>query len=679
MVQNSNSIERFWKELKRRKVAHVITVYAAVSFVILQLVDIVEQPLRLPSWTTALVIVLLCIGFIIAVFVSWIYDITPAGVKKTKPVSAVKHDEQITSASSSGWKIATYVSGAIILALVAFNFISKRNLNADISKLEKSIAVIPFRNDSPNDTNAYFINGLMEKILNNLQMVKDLRVISRTSVEQYRNATKSIPEIAKEQDVNFIVEGSGQKYGNTFSVSVQLIKAAKEDHLWGKSYEQEIKEVKDILYVQNQIASAIITELKATLTPEEKQLIEKTPTTNLTAYDFYQRAKEEIANYGLGLSSKAALIKAENLYRKALEYDSTFAGAYSGLAMVYGLKHVWDIDSYFEENYLDSAMILANQAISHDDQLAEAYYIRGLYYIENSKVEQAIREFEKALKYNPNYWEVYAAKAGYVYAWSKNYMDYIKAFENLNKAISINHGKELPQLLRYIGGVLSGLAGFEKGYDYYEEAFKLDGDTNSYLGSLAEREWYFGNREKAKELYLSIYKRDSSRADILYSLGADYMYLGQYKESLKYFKKYIEREKVFGAEGLSINIMHRIGYDYWKNGDRKEAEYYFNEQKKYCEEAIKKGRRYSTELDAYYDLAGVHAFMGDKGKAYENLKIWATLHIIPLYYIVLIKDDPLFNSIRNEPEFQQIVRDVEAKYQAEHERVGKWLEEQGIL
>jgi hypothetical protein len=177
MAQKLNSFERFWQELKRRKVIHVITVYAALAFVILQLIDIVERPLRLPDWTTALVIVLLCIGFIIAVFFSWVYDITPAGVKKTKPVSTAKHIDQTTTPTSSGWKIATYVSAIIIIALLAFNFINKRSLNANLSKLEKSIAVLPFINDSPVDSNKYFINGIMEEVLNNLQKIKDFRVL----------------------------------------------------------------------------------------------------------------------------------------------------------------------------------------------------------------------------------------------------------------------------------------------------------------------------------------------------------------------------------------------------------------------------------------------------------------------------------------------------------------------
>jgi TolB-like protein len=297
MVQNSNSIERFWKELKRRKVVHVITVYAAVSFIILQLVDIVEQPLRLPAWTPALVIVLLCIGFIIAVFVSWVYDITPAGVKKTKPIGAAKHFDQSTRPIPSRWKIATYVSAIIIIALLAFNFINKRNLNADISKLEKSIALLPFRNDTFVDSNKYFINGVVEDIRNHLQTIGDLKPTSRTSAEKYINTTKIIPEIGKELGVNYVVEGSGQRSGNKIQLNLHLFRATKEIPLWSKSYVQQIYEATDIFKLESQIAESIAEEIEAVITPLEKQIIEKTPTSNLAAYENYILGMNYMSNY----------------------------------------------------------------------------------------------------------------------------------------------------------------------------------------------------------------------------------------------------------------------------------------------------------------------------------------------------------------------------------------------
>ena len=159
------------------------------------------------------------------------------------------------------------------------------------AKLEKSVAILPFKNDSKDEENTYFINGLMEEVLNNLQKIKDLRVISRTSVEQYRNQTKPVPEIAKELGVNYIVEGSGQKYGSSFRLRVQLIMAEHESHLWGESFQKTITEVEDIFNIQIKIAESIAEELKAVISPEEKKLIEKIPAADIEVYDEYLKAR----------------------------------------------------------------------------------------------------------------------------------------------------------------------------------------------------------------------------------------------------------------------------------------------------------------------------------------------------------------------------------------------------
>jgi TolB-like protein len=161
----------------------------------------------------------------------------------------------------------------------------------DVTKLEKSVAILPFKNDSPDEENTYFINGIMEEVLNNLQKIKDLRVISRTSVEQFRNQAKPILEIAKELGVNYIVEGSAQKYGNSFRLRTQLIMAEQESHLWGESYQQRLSEAEDIFRIQSEVAESIAKELRAVITPEEKDLIEKVPTNELEAYDAYLKGQ----------------------------------------------------------------------------------------------------------------------------------------------------------------------------------------------------------------------------------------------------------------------------------------------------------------------------------------------------------------------------------------------------
>ena len=149
------------------------------------------------------------------------------------------------------------------------------------------------------------------------------------------------------------------------------------------------------------------------------------------------------------------------------------------------------------------------------------------------------------------------------------------------------------------------------------------------------------------------------------------------KESLKYFKKWSERLKTQGI--FYTNTSHRVGYAYWQNGYKEEAENYFNEEIKYCNRMNELKRPGGIGLNTYYDLATVYAFKGEKDKAYKNLRIFNQSQRINLFIAMLMKTDPLFNSIRNEPEFQQIAKEIEAKYQAEHERVRKWLEEQGKL
>jgi hypothetical protein len=155
------------------------------------------------------------------------------------------------------------------------------------------------------------------------------------------------------------------------------------------------------------------------------------------------------------------------------------------------------------------------------------------------------------------------------------------------------------------------------------------------------------------------------------------MYLGRHKESLKYYKIWFDKISSLGQ--FDLGSMHRIGYAYWVNGFRKESEYYFNKQIDYCNRIIKSGRPVITENYTYYDLAAVYAFRGNKTDAYKSLKLFNRGRVFPLWLVTLIKNDPLFDSIRKEQAFQEIVREVEAKYQTEHEKVRKWLSDQNQL
>ena len=186
-----------------------------------------------------------------------------------------------------------------------------------------------------------------------------------------------------------------------------------------------------------------------------------------------------------------------------------------------------------------------------------------------------------------------------------------------------------------------------------------------------------GNFEKAVEFGEKAYSLDSLSRGTLVRLGEVYMYLGQYEESLKYYKKYLNRLKSLGIPNRGAS--GHIAYDYWACGYKDDAEYYFNEQINYCDRIIELEREFVNKFWEYFSLAQVYAFKGEKDKAYENLNIFNQRQKMCIWEGIVIKNDPLFENIRDEPEFQQIVRDVEAKYQAEHERVRQWLEENDML
>jgi tetratricopeptide (TPR) repeat protein len=256
-------------------------------------------------------------------------------------------------------------------------------------------------------------------------------------------------------------------------------------------------------------------------------------------------------------------------------------------------------------------------------------------------------------------------------------MDFVKGFECLQKAISLNR-ENVPGLLLELGEKYRFYAGFPEKQQYYiKEAFKIDNDSAQYYSGLAS----FESDEKRTESYLKSYAKDSTNVGTIFSLAVNYSRQGKYNDAIKYFqkieKKLKENSPFASNESIFFRSRKEIGYLYWLAGDKKEAEKWFNEQKRLDEESLKLGRVYS--IDANYDLAQIYALMGVKEKAYENLRIVAKIRVCPWWLLNLIKSDSSLNSLRNEPEFKQIVSNLEAKYQAEHERVRKWLEEQGKL
>ena len=227
---------------------------------------------------------------------------------------------------------------------------------------------------------------MMDAILLHLSKIKDLRVLPRTSVEQYRGTTKVAHDIGQELDVEYLLEGSFQKFGDNARLIVQLIRAKKESHIWANEYNSKWSE---IFSIQSGVAQTIAKELYASITPAEKGLIEKVPTANLAAYDLYLKANNYKNDYQKTRNIRSYQ-NAVTFYKAAFAIDSAFAKAYIGLAIAYSNRYYWP--DYFKENFLDSCLILLNKALSIDNQLDEAYYYKAMYYYAIGQIEEALDE-----------------------------------------------------------------------------------------------------------------------------------------------------------------------------------------------------------------------------------------------------------------------------------------------
>lgn len=285
------------------------------------------------------------------------------------------------------WPIIAATS--LVLIIVSFLLFSKKDATYEL-EIEKFIAVLPFKNESNDSTNVYFVNGLMESTLNNLQKIQGFRVVSRTSAEKYGNNKRSIPEIAEDLHVNYVVEGSGQRVGNQILLNIQLIEASTDRPIWSEQYSREVV---DVFALQNEVAQKIVDAVQAIVTPAELAQMEKPLTENLIAYDYYLQALDPFYT-----RTKEGLEKAIALFEKAIEQDSQFALAYANIAISY---YFLDVDQK-QKQYTEQINNFADKALLYDSKYAESLIAKALYYMQNKEYQLALPHLEKALEYNPN-------------------------------------------------------------------------------------------------------------------------------------------------------------------------------------------------------------------------------------------------------------------------------------
>jgi adenylate cyclase len=380
----------FFSELKRRNVYKVAITYAVVAWLLIQAASILLPTFEAPAWVMKAFVVFLALGFVISVMISWAFEATPEGLKRTEDVPP---DVAAKLPTWSRRKFATFIIGVAVIAagLLAYQFLRAPRSTITSSAENKSIAVLPFVNMSADKNDEYLSDGVSEELITALSKITGLQVKARTSSFAFKGKNEDIQKIGELLHVSHLLEGSVAKAGNKLRITAQLIQASDGNHLWSDTYDRDMQ---DIFAVRSEVAQQVAATLKIRLLGEEKRKIDKKPTENIEAYNLYRQGRY----YGDNVSEEG-IKKALPFFQQAIQKDPRFAMAYAGMADTY----VAAADAFIApREAFSKAKEAALKAIELDDTLAEAHASLGLlHYHYDWDWAAAEKEFKRALVLNP--------------------------------------------------------------------------------------------------------------------------------------------------------------------------------------------------------------------------------------------------------------------------------------
>ncbi|MFY0675138.1 MAG: helix-turn-helix domain-containing protein [Bacteroidia bacterium] len=553
-----------------------------------------------------------------------------------------------------------FIAATVAIAIIVVFAIFKNGEVTEASNLEKSIAVLPFKNESADSTNTYFVNGLMEATLNNLQKIEDFRVVSRTSAEKYAKSGLTLSEIAEALNVNYIVEGSGQRVGDQVLLSIQLIEAHSDKHIWSEQYNRKIE---DVFAIQNEVAIKIASSVQAVVTPSELEQIDKRPTENLMAYEFYLKALDP-----LNERSEQSLNTAIELLNKAIEYDPKFSLAYANVAIAYYFLD----ENLSEKRNTEALNNYADKALLYDSKLTESLIAKALFYVQTAEFRLAIPHLEKALEYNPNSSIVIQILAN-LYAQAipntSKYLEY--ALKGIQLDIEAKDSVSKSFIYLSLSNALIQSGFVEESLVFIDKAIALY-DKNPYARYVKSFILYAksGNLERTKRMLLVEWQKDSTRMDILQELGKMHTLQNDFDSAYLYYRKF---QRTKEAYGLSIypQESQRIGLVFEKMGFQEKADKLFEAYREYCakDESIYKNA--STAM--------LHLQDGNIDSALTYYEMFANEDNIQYWLLLFIDEDPLTKQISDNPKFVGIKEKIKKRFWDNHNKLRMELEEMELF
>ncbi len=476
-------MSNFFKELKRRNVIKETLAYLVVSWVLLQVATIILPIVNAPDWVLKTATFFLAIGLPVWIFFSWAYQVTPEGVKRTAKFS---EDQTITTATNKRLNIIILIT---LLIAIGVSFInktkSKVSSNTLTSITEKSIAVLPFDDYSSDGDTEWFCNGVTEDIRTNLSKIKDIKkVISHTSVEKFKSSNKTIPEIAKELGVSYILEGNVRKHKDEIIITAKLIDA-NDNQIWAENYSDNFDKVFEI---QNDVSKKIVKQLKIVISPQEEKVLNTQITNNFEAYELYLRGRH-LWNQQNTESVKRSIEYLE----KSIKLDSTFAPAYVILAEDYILMNKFIPNNEEKLIHRKKCRDAIDKAIELDATLAEAYITKGNMIGKfDWDWEEMKKMLDKGLQIEPNnsYGHMLLSK---YYLVKNNYNEAIEEALLAEKLDPLN-----PRIGSFVAKNYFIANNYKKSIDQYEKVLKLSPNYVFAWEGVGHVQYFSGQKETAQ-------------------------------------------------------------------------------------------------------------------------------------------------------------------------------------
>lgn len=510
--QGHNRLGQLWRELRRRRVVQAAGLYLAACWLILQVFDVVMVPVGMPEWVMKLTVWLSVIGFPLALLLSWRYEFSTEGVRRTPPESLPPGTD--LSIKRLDYLIIGFMImfGVFVSASLTRILDSDRGVPVPAEVASNSIAVLPFENMSGSDSEDYLGRGLAEDILHRLAMIDGLQVASRTASFELDTSDLDIPMIAQRLGVKSLLEGSVRKAGDRLRIVAQLIDADSGYHIWSRSYDRNMS---DLFGIYDEISTAVVRELQLTLAPDSPLFVVP-PTTDMEAYDYFLQARSILQRSTRSESSADA----QRFFGKAIQRDPEFAQAWAGQCLAY-------LDWYYYQPAVDKieqARTSCQKAVELDPNLAESHAALGDLHRKTGSFELAIAEYQSALKIdNRN-----------ALAW------------------------------RGLGQALSELEQESDAEDAMRRAIELDPDDLGNFSALGGFYFAHGRYAEAAGVYGRMAQHPSASASAWNSQGAAFYMMGQFERSAQAYREVVAREP-------SASAWSNIGTAYFFSGQFADA------------------------------------------------------------------------------------------------------------